>query len=51
MTLIIKELVVRSTIVSPHREINKINEQQLKEELIKACTNRLKRHFKNKKER
>lgn len=53
MTLIIKELVIKSTIVDKKVEQgNKLtNERQLKEEIIKACTNKLIRHFKKQNER
>lgn len=51
MTLIIKELVVRSTIIDKKLQQTSVDDKQLKEEVIKACTNKLIRHFKNKKER
>lgn len=51
MTLIIKELVIKSTIVNQKETVTTVNDQQLKEEVIKACMSKLKRHFKNKKER
>ena len=51
MTLIIKELVVKSTIIDKKQEQRSIDNVQLKEEIIKACTNKLIRHFKNKNKR
>ncbi len=51
MALIIKELVVKSTITDRKRERNDADQQQLKEEIIKACVEKMMRQIKRKNER
>ncbi len=53
MTLIIKELVVKSTIIDkkPSQTEEAYSQKLLKEEIIKACASKVIRHLKNKNKR
>lgn len=51
MTLIIKELVIKSTITDKPKQRSEVDDKKMKDEIIKACTNKLKRHFKHINER
>lgn len=51
MALIIKELVVKSTITDRKKEKSDLDQQLLKEEVIKACMEKMMRQIKRKNER